>query len=109
LRQKPKIDANIHKTKAQLLNMDSDEIIEEDTLYNINYLNQKLIVSFFICIKIMYRGMNITSGSCTLIKDETNLVGISIGGGAPFCPCVYIVQIFDKTPAAREGSLAAGN
>jgi hypothetical protein len=52
--------------------------------------------------------MNITSGSCTLIKDETNLVGISIGGGAPFCPCVYIVQIFDKTPASRDGSLAAG-
>lgn len=52
--------------------------------------------------------MNITTGSCTLIKDDSNLVGISIGGGAPICPCVYIVQVFDRSPASREGSLAAG-
>lgn len=60
-------------------------------------------------IKIeMKRGMTITTGSCTLVKDENNLVGISIGGGAPLCPCLYIVQVFDNTPAARDGSLAAG-
>lgn len=54
-------------------------------------------------------GMTITSGSCTLKKDDTNLVGISIGGGAPYCPCLYIVQVFDNTPAFHEGSLAAGD
>ena len=52
--------------------------------------------------------MKITSGSCTLKKDDGNLVGISIGGGAPLCPCLYIVQVFDNTPASRDGSLAAG-
>lgn len=54
-------------------------------------------------------GMTITSGNCTLKKDDTNLVGISIGGGAPLCPCLYIVQVFDNTPASRDGSLAAGD
>lgn len=55
-------------------------------------------------------GLTLTSGSCTLIKEEPgNLVGISIGGGAPLCPCLYIVQVFDNTPASRDGSLAAGD
>jgi hypothetical protein len=55
-------------------------------------------------------GLTITTGSCTLKKEEPgNLVGISIGGGAPLCPCLYIVQIFDNTPASRDGSLAAGD
>lgn len=53
--------------------------------------------------------MTLTSGTCTLKKDAQNLVGISIGGGAPLCPCLYIVQIFDNTSASRDGSLAAGN
>jgi hypothetical protein len=53
--------------------------------------------------------MTVTTGSCTLIKDSNNLVGISIGGGSPLCPCLYIVQIFDNSQAAKEGSLAAGN
>lgn len=34
-----------------------------------------------------------TSGSVVLAKDEKNLIGISIGGGAPLCPCLYIVQV----------------
>lgn len=54
-------------------------------------------------------GMTITTGSCTLKKDNSNLVGISIGGGAPYCPCLYIVQIFDNTPAFHDTSLAAGD
>jgi hypothetical protein len=52
--------------------------------------------------------MTLTTGTCTLQKGEQNLVGISIGGGAPYCPCLYIVQIFDNTPASKDGSLAAG-
>lgn len=50
-----------------------------------------------------------TSGSVALAKDPQNLIGISIGGGAPLCPCLYIVQIFDNTPAAKEGTLASGD
>lgn len=54
-------------------------------------------------------GMTVTSGSVTLQKDAQNLIGISIGGGAPCCPCLYIVQIFDNTPAAKDGTLASGD
>lgn len=53
--------------------------------------------------------MTVTSGAVTLKKDANNLVGISIGGGAAYCPCVYVVQIFDNTPAALDGSLEAGD
>ena len=38
----------------------------------------------------------VTSGCVTIIKDDTNLIGISIGGGAPMCPCLYIVQVYIK-------------
>ena len=41
----------------------------------------------------VFRGMTVTSGSVVLSKDEKNLIGISIGGGAPLCPCLYIVQV----------------
>lgn len=54
-------------------------------------------------------GMTTVSGTVTLTKDSQNLIGISIGGGAPLCPCLYIVQVFDNTPAAKEGSLASGD
>ena len=49
------------------------------------------------------------SGVVTLTKDEANLVGISIGGGAPLCPHVYIVQVFDNTPASVDGTLESGD
>lgn len=48
-------------------------------------------------------------GTAQITKDEGNLIGISIGGGAPYCPCLYIVQVFDGTPAALEGSLQSGD
>lgn len=53
--------------------------------------------------------MTVTSGSVVIKKDGTNLIGISIGGGAPLCPCLYIVQVFDNTPAAKDGTLQAGD
>ena len=53
--------------------------------------------------------MTVTSGSITLAKDQNNLIGISIGGGAPMCPCLYIVQVFDNTPAAKDTTLEAGD
>lgn len=55
------------------------------------------------------RGMTVTSGVVTLQKDSQNLIGISIGGGAPLCPCLYVVQIFDNTPAAKDGTLDSGD
>merc|ERR1719186_2583865 len=55
------------------------------------------------------RGMRITSGKVTIKKDEGNMIGISIGGGAPLCPCLYIVQVFDNTPAAKDGTLESGD
>ncbi|XP_021350565.1 PRKCA-binding protein-like isoform X1 [Mizuhopecten yessoensis] len=54
-------------------------------------------------------GMRVTSGSIVLKKDTQNLIGISIGGGAPLCPCLYVVQIFDNTPAAKDSTLASGD
>lgn len=53
--------------------------------------------------------MTVTSGATSIKKDANNLIGISIGGGAPYCPCCYIVQIFDNTPASGDGSLEAGD
>ena len=53
--------------------------------------------------------MRVTSGCVVLKKDAQNLIGISIGGGAPLCPCLYVVQIFDNTPAAKDGTLASGD
>lgn len=37
--------------------------------------------------------MTVTSGSVNLEKDDSNLIGISIGGGAKYCPCLYVVQV----------------
>uniref|UniRef100_A0A1B6CB83 PRKCA-binding protein n=2 Tax=Clastoptera arizonana TaxID=38151 RepID=A0A1B6CB83_9HEMI len=54
-------------------------------------------------------GMTVTSGVVTIKKDNSNLIGISIGGGAPLCPCLYIVQVFDNTPAAKDGTLQSGD
>uniref|UniRef100_A0A182YGR6 PRKCA-binding protein n=1 Tax=Anopheles stephensi TaxID=30069 RepID=A0A182YGR6_ANOST len=54
-------------------------------------------------------GMTVSSGTVVIKKDTSNLIGISIGGGAPLCPCLYIVQVFDGTPAAREGTLQSGD
>ena len=53
--------------------------------------------------------MEVVPGTVTLTKDSQNLIGISIGGGASLCPCLYVVQVFDNTPAVRDGSMAAGD
>ncbi|CAF90434.1 unnamed protein product [Tetraodon nigroviridis] len=54
-------------------------------------------------------GIPTVPGTVSLKKDSNNLIGISIGGGAQYCPCLYIVQVFDNTPAALDGTLAAGD
>jgi hypothetical protein len=53
--------------------------------------------------KFLFRGMTVSSGHVVIKKDNSNMIGISIGGGGPYCPCLYIVQVFDNTPVAREG------
>lgn len=54
-------------------------------------------------------GLTVTSGQVKITKDESNLIGISIGGGAPNCPCLYIIQVFDDTPTALDGTLKPGD
>lgn len=45
----------------------------------------------------------------TLVKGQDNVIGISIGGGSPWCPVLYVVQVFHRTPAAEDGSLQPGD
>ena len=47
-----------------------------------------------IVLSSIFRGMTVTSGVVNIDKDDSNLIGISIGGGAPLCPCLYVVQVF---------------
>ena len=35
----------------------------------------------------------VMSRSVSLIKGKNNMIGISIGGGAPLCPVLYVVQV----------------
>ena len=58
---------------------------------------------------VLTRGLKGKPGTVTLSKDKQNLIGISIGGGAPLCPVLYVVQVFDNTPAAKDGTLQAGD
>lgn len=53
--------------------------------------------------------MTVTSGSITLKKDDRNLIGISIGGGAPLCPCLYVVQVSENGPVSSDGTLQCGD
>jgi len=55
--------------------------------------NNKILICIFFKSNTLTRGMTVTSGSVAIKKDQTNLIGISIGGGAPLCPCLYIVQV----------------
>lgn len=46
-----------------------------------------------VCVVFVSSGIPTVPGTVTLKKDSQNLIGISIGGGAQFCPCLYIVQV----------------
>ncbi|XP_032833853.2 PRKCA-binding protein [Petromyzon marinus] len=54
-------------------------------------------------------GIPTIPGKVVIQKDPQNMIGISIGGGAPLCPCLYVVQVFDNAPAAKDGTLMAGD
>lgn len=45
----------------------------------------------------------------TVEKDDEGHIGIAIGGGAPLCPCLYVVQVFDESPVAKDGRIQAGD
>lgn len=44
-----------------------------------------------------------------IFKDDEDHIGIAIGGGAPYCPCIYIVQVFEGSPAAKDERLRPGD
>lgn len=51
------------------------------------------LLQAFTNMLLTIRGMTVTSGSVILEKNDSNLIGISIGGGAKYCPCLYVVQV----------------
>ncbi|XP_060878322.1 PRKCA-binding protein-like [Metopolophium dirhodum] len=63
-----------------------------------------------LCFDEDKMGMKVTSGVVTINKDTTtNLIGITIGGGPPHCPCIYVIQVSDNSPAALDGTLESGD
>lgn len=54
-------------------------------------------------------GMSITGDVAEIEKNSKGVIGISIGGGAPYCPCIYVVQIFEDSPTAKDGRIQAGD
>uniref|UniRef100_A0A7E4ZT19 PRKCA-binding protein n=1 Tax=Panagrellus redivivus TaxID=6233 RepID=A0A7E4ZT19_PANRE len=61
--------------------------------------------------------MAATPEGVRLIPDLTELhkdpnkghIGIGIGGGAPICNCIYVVQVFDGSPCAADGKISVGD
>lgn len=53
--------------------------------------------------------IKITADVITLEKDEEGHIGIAIGGGAPLCSCLYVVQVFDGSPVINDGRIQAGD
>ncbi|XP_039749596.1 PRKCA-binding protein isoform X1 [Pararge aegeria] len=121
-----RIDNNLGNLKTDLLsiresvliNMEENDKIESDAilvekihegLENADCIFNDLRKERYMIQHQNLMGMTVTSGNVVLNKDEKNLIGISIGGGAPLCPCLYIVQIFDNTPASKDGTLQSGD
>lgn len=42
-------------------------------------------------------------------KDNEGHIGIAIGGGAPFCSCLYVVQVFDGSPVDIDKRIYPGD
>lgn len=49
--------------------------------------------NLYVSCLVLNRGIPTVPGTVCLKKDANNLIGISIGGGAQYCPCLYIVQV----------------
>lgn len=56
-------------------------------------LGQLNAVNLNVTWFLLHRGIPTVPGTVCLKKDANNLIGISIGGGAQYCPCLYIVQV----------------
>uniref|UniRef100_A0A0R3RS32 PRKCA-binding protein n=1 Tax=Elaeophora elaphi TaxID=1147741 RepID=A0A0R3RS32_9BILA len=54
-------------------------------------------------------GMSISGDVAEIMKDANGVIGISVGGGAPYCPCIYVVQVFENSPTALNGRIQAGD
>uniref|UniRef100_A0AC35G3D0 PRKCA-binding protein n=1 Tax=Panagrolaimus sp. PS1159 TaxID=55785 RepID=A0AC35G3D0_9BILA len=53
-------------------------------------------------------GVRLIPDSTELQKDG-NKVGVAIGGGAPTCNCIYVVQVFENSPCAADGKIGVGD
>ncbi|XP_058796680.1 PRKCA-binding protein isoform X2 [Phymastichus coffea] len=103
------IDISDFQTTLPLANVELHHMnMMEDRIPNVEMIKEDHSTADFQQ-HIDQMGMTITSGNVVIEKDSSNLIGISIGGGAPLCPCLYIVQVFDNTPAAQDGVLEAGD
>ena len=52
-----------------------------------------------VCHADLWSVVRTMTRSVTLVKGKNNMIGISIGGGVPFCPVLYVVQVSSKTTA----------
>uniref|UniRef100_A0A8R1DJS0 PRKCA-binding protein n=1 Tax=Caenorhabditis japonica TaxID=281687 RepID=A0A8R1DJS0_CAEJA len=42
-------------------------------------------------------------------KESKSVNETESRGGGPYCPCVYVVQVFDKSPAYKDGRIRCGD
>ncbi|VDM98863.1 unnamed protein product [Thelazia callipaeda] len=54
-------------------------------------------------------GMQISGDVAEIEKDSNGVIGVSIGGGAPYCPCIYVVQVFENSSTDLDGRIQAGD
>jgi len=48
----------------------------------------------FLFQHAVFRGMKVTTGIVKLHKQKKdNCLGLTIDGGPPHCPCIYITQV----------------
>uniref|UniRef100_A0A914CQC8 PRKCA-binding protein n=1 Tax=Acrobeloides nanus TaxID=290746 RepID=A0A914CQC8_9BILA len=55
------------------------------------------------------RGARLIADVAEIPKDDKNQIGVAIGGGAPYCPCLYVVQVFENSPCALDRRINPGD
>lgn len=53
--------------------------------------------------------LRLTADVIEIEKNSKGQIGIAIGGGSPICPCLYVVQIFENTPAKKNKLIGLGD
>eukprot|EP00123_Amoebidium_parasiticum_P013273 comp21868_c2_seq1/m.31277 comp21868_c2_seq1/g.31277 ORF comp21868_c2_seq1/g.31277 comp21868_c2_seq1/m.31277 type:complete len:423 (-) comp21868_c2_seq1:79-1347(-) len=43
------------------------------------------------------------------LRKANNTLGLSVGGGAPLCPCLYVARIYPGEPASQQHLLEVGD